>query len=225
MRDTYVYIPGRNKYDKINSACAYQGGPTRTVKVIEDTFGIDIDKFIIVSFYSFIDIVNILGGVTVDINSGEQEWINKYIKEYNQYAGYKENHGLLHTTGKDIKLTAKQTMGYVRVRYSGNGDYERTERQREVLEQLIDKARNASYTKLIKVVNKVANYVGTDFTSDEILSFAANAVNYLDYDIEQMRIPIEGTYKGHFITKETWALEVDFEPNKEALYKKVFGND
>ncbi len=225
MRDIYVYIPGRNKYDKLNSACAYNGGPGRTVKVIEDNFGVKIDNFVIVSFYSFIDIVEALGGVTVDIDKGEQEWINNYIREFNQNSGNGIETGLLLKTGKDIHLTGKQAMGYVRVRFSGNGDYERTERQREVLEQLIQSARNASYLKLIQLINDVANYISTDFTSDELISFAASAVNYLDYDIEQFRVPVEGTYEGHFVTKEMWALEIDFEPNREALLKTIFGNE
>lgn len=223
MRDIYVYIPGRNKYDKINSACAYNGGPTRTVKVVENTFGVNIDNFVIVSFYSFIDIVNALGGVTVDIDSGEQKWINEHIKYFNRNAGYSDTHGQLQYTGKDILLTGKQAMGYVRVRYSGNGDYERTERQREVLEQLIQKARKASYTKLIKLIDKVAGYISTDFTSDELLLFAADAVNYLDYSIEQFRVPIDGTYDGHYVSKDTWALEIELEPNKTALYNTIFG--
>lgn len=225
MRDIYVYIPGRNKYDKINSACAYNGGPTRTVKVVEDNFGVKIDNFVIVSFYSFMEIVNGLGGVTVDINSGEKQWINNHILAYNNFHGYGSTNGMLYQTGKNIKLTGKQAMGYVRVRYSGNGDYERSERQREVLQQLIDKARNAPYTKLIKIIDKVASYVSTDFTSDELIAFAASAVNYLDYTMEEFRVPIDGTYEGHFVTKETWALEIDFEPNREALLKKIFGNE
>jgi len=222
MRDTYVSIPGRSGNDKLNAAYAY-GGPALAVETVEGAFGVRIDHFVSVNFYAFMDIVDALGGVTVDINSGEQKHINNYIAEINALSGLGADNGKLYKTGNDILLTGKQAMGYVRVRYSGNGDYERTERQREVLEQLIEKARTADYSTLVSMLDKVASKVSTDYTMGEITELALNAAKYIDYDISQLRLPADGTYWSG-IYNGTWILDIDFKTNRELLYKTIFDN-
>ncbi len=222
MRDTYVSIPGRSSNTKINAACAYGGGPL-AVKTVESAFGIKIDNFVLVNFYSFMDIVDALGGVDVEINNSEKKYINGYIAQINKKMGKSADSGKLYKTGSSVHLTGKQAMGYVRVRYSGNGDYERTERQREVLEQMIQKARKADYGKLVDILDSVTGNIATDMSSMDILGYAANAGKYLNYDIEQLRIPINGTYKGG-IYKGAWVLRIDFEKNRNALYNAVFGS-
>lgn len=222
MRDTYVSIPGKSTNTKINAACAYGGAPL-AVKTVESTFGIKIDNFIVVNFYSFMDIVDALGGVDVEINNSEKKYVNMYIREINRKNGLSLENGQLTKTGKSVHLTGKQAMGYVRVRYSGNGDYERTERQREVMEQIIKKARTAKYGELIDILDSVTENIATDMTSMELIGYAANAGKYLNYDIEQLRIPVNGTYKGG-IYKGAWVLRIDFKKNRDALYKAVFGS-
>ncbi len=222
MRDTYVSIPGRSTNTKINAACAFGGAPL-AVKTVESAFGIKIDNFVVVNFYSFMDIVDALGGVDVEINSSEKKYINMYIREINRKNKLPLEQGQLTKTGSSVHLTGKQAMGYVRVRYSGNGDYERTERQREVLEQMITKARNANYGDLINILDSVTENTATDMSSMELIGYAANAGKYLNYDIEQLRIPINGTYKGGTY-KGAWVLRIDFNKNRDALYEAVFSS-
>ena len=223
MRDSWVYVPGRNKYAKLNSACAYHGGPTRTVQTIEDTFGVKLDGYAIVSFYTFIKIVDKLGGVNVAINKGELDNINYSIAEVNEHWGIEKTKGYLTKTGKNVHLNGKQTMGYCRCRHSGNGDYERTERQREVLQQLIEKLKDKDISTVYSLFDYVASQVSTDLTQDFITSMLFKAATYLSYDIEQFRVPIDGTCEGHYVNKTTWALEFEVEPNREALAKAIFG--
>lgn len=223
MRDSWVYIPGRNKYDKLNSACAYHGGPARTVKTIENTFGVKLDGYAIVSFYTFIKIVDKLGGVNVEINKGELDNINYSIANVNTSWGIEMTKGFLTKTGKNVHLNGKQTMGYCRCRHSGNGDYERTERQREVLQQLIEKLKGKDISTVYSLFEYVASQVSTDLTQDFITSMLFKAATYLSYDIEQFRVPIDGTCEGHYVNKTTWALEFEVEPNREALAKAIFG--
>lgn len=227
MRDTYVNIPGRKKNDKINAACAY-GGPKLTVKTVEETFGIKIDHFVLVNFYAFIDAVDALGGVTVDISPEEMKTANLYIEEINQKTGKKLDDGKLKKTGV-LKLTGKQAIGYVRNRYdfddtSGeNHDYARTARQREVLGQLIEKAKDASYSTLIDIVDDVAGNMSTDMSNSEILDFAADAASYKDYVVSQSRLPLDGTFKGGNYNG-MWVIRMlDVDANKQALYKSAFG--
>lgn len=222
MRDTYVAIPGRTGNDKINAASAY-GGPALTVETVEGAFGIKIDHFVLVNFYSFMDIVDALGGVEVEINKSERDVLNDYVEEINRVNGHAPDNGKLYTTGDSVLLTGKQAMGYVRNRYSGNGDYERTARQREVLEKVIVKARQANYSTLLSIVDKVASNVSTDYSMTEITKLAMNAANYTDYDISQVRVPVEGSYWGG-IYKGIWILDIDFEANRQALYEAIFDN-
>lgn len=222
MRDTYVAIPGRTGNDKINAASAY-GGPALTVETVEGAFGIKIDHFVLVNFYSFMDIVDALGGVEVEINKSERDVLNDYVEEINRVNGLAPDNGKLYTTGDSVLLTGKQAMGYVRNRYSGNGDYERTARQREVLEKVIVKARQANYSTLLSIVDKVASNVSTDYSMTEITKLAMNAANYTDYDISQVRVPVEGSYWGG-IYKGIWILDIDFEANRQALYEAIFDN-
>ena len=220
MRDTYVAIPGRRGNDKINAAHAY-GGPALAVETVQKAFGIKIDKFVRVNFYSFMDVVDALGGVQLDINSGEKRMMNVYIRQINKVNHLDENDGLINETGENITVTGKQAMGYVRVRYVGDGDYERTLRQRRVLEQIIKKAREADYLTLLNIVDKVAENVSTDYSAAEITKLAMNAGDYRDYEISQLRIPVEGSYWGG-IYHGIWILDIDFEKNRQALYDAVF---
>ena len=221
MRDTYVSIPGKSKKNKINAANAY-GGPALAVKTVEENFGIKIDNVVIVNFYSFMDIVDSLGGVTLDVSEAEMKVMNNYIEEINKQQGLSPDHGKLKKAGKGLKITGRQAMGYVRIRYVGNGDYERTDRQRRVLEQIINKAKTAGVGKLTDLLDKVAGNMSTDMEKSTILSYAANAGKYANYDIKQFRIPIDGTYKGG-VYKGAWVLRIDFDKNKQALYDKIFG--
>lgn len=220
MRDTYVGIPGRRGNDKINAAHAY-GGPALAVQTVEKAFGVKIDKFIRVNFYSFMDIVDALGGVQLNISAAEKKVMNVYIRQINRVNHWNEDSGIMTESGENITLTGKQAMGYVRVRYVGDGDYERTLRQRRVLEQIIKKAREADALTLLNVVDKVAENVSTDFSAGEITKLAMNAAEYKDYEISQLRIPVEGSYWGG-IYKGIWILDIDFEKNRQALYGEIF---
>ena len=81
-RDTYVDIPGHGE-EKLTHAYAY-GGVNLLVETIENNFEIDIQNYAVVDFYSFMDIVDALGGVEVDVHKNEINEINKFIKNKNQ---------------------------------------------------------------------------------------------------------------------------------------------
>lgn len=223
MRDTYVAIPGRTDNEKITHAHAY-GGPELTVKTVEGAFGIKIDNYASVNFYSFIDIVDAFGGVDVDVTESVRTYMNNYIRDMNPRLGCAPEDGILLYSGENIHLSGKQALGYVRVRYTGGGDYMRTERQRVVFEKVIDKARQSNYLKLMNVLNIVASNLTTDYSENEILKLAMKASDYKDYEIVQFRIPIEDTYIGGMYHGR-WVLRIDFEKNRQALYETVFGEE
>ena len=113
------------------------GGPELTVDTVEGAFGIKIDNYASVNFYSFVDIVDTFGGVDVDLTNGEIKYVNFYLREMNMRMGYAPDDGCSLSPGENVHLNGRQALAYSRVRYVG-GDYERTDRQREVFAQIID---------------------------------------------------------------------------------------
>lgn len=221
MRDIYVSIPGRRYPEKLTHAHAY-GGPQLTKDTIEGAFGIKIDHFVSVNFYAFMDVVDALGGIEMDISESERKIMNRYVAQINRLNGMDEDNGKLWDSGENILLTGKQALGYVRNRYSGNGDYERTQRQRRVLGKIIEKAKTASAGQLLDLVDAATGNMSTDYSKMEIMALAADAINYKDYEIVQTRIPVEGTFTTG-IKNGIWRMDINFKKNREALYKAIFG--
>lgn len=221
MRDMFVSIPGRKYPDKLTHAHAY-GGPALTQKTIEGAFGIKIDHFVLVNFYAFMDVVDALGGIELDVTESERKVLNKYVAEINRINGLGEDNGKLWDSGENIRVTGKQALGYVRNRYSGNGDYERTQRQREVLGKIIEEVKTASAGELLDLVDAATGNMATDYSKMEIIALAAEAINYKDYEIKQTRIPVEGTFTTG-VKNGVWRMDINFQKNREALYEAIFG--
>lgn len=224
MRDSWVSVPGSGN-KKINAACA-KGGPKLAVKTVEKNFGVKIDKFVMVNFYTFINVVDALGGVTVDVSANEMKTMNNYINEMNTKWGRDKDENKLTTYGDGMLLNGMQAMGYVRDRYdydatSGEkNDHARTARQREVLGKLIEKAKHTNVVDLLGIIDDVADYVATDMTKDEIVSLAKNSLEYKDYKIEQHRVPVDGSYKGGIFDGK-YKMLIDFEKNKAKLHSWI----
>lgn len=222
MRDCYVSIPGRDGGNRINAANAY-GGPALAIKTIETNFGINIDKFVALDFYAFIDIVDALGGVTLDVNEAERQVMNNYIEVINSDTGIADpNAGKLWKAGNGITVTGKQALGYVRNRYTGNGDFKRTERQREVLDLIIAKVKESNATTLLNVVDAAAGHMSTDYTRSELIGMAANVLDYKDYAVIQNRLPVENSWSYATISGMS-IIKLELEPNRNALISTIYG--
>lgn len=221
MRDVCVSIPGRSGVDKINAAHAYGGAPL-AVQTVETNFGVDIDRYISVNFYAFIDVVDALGGLRLAINEQERVVMNDYISEINRQLGLGVDHGKLYETGNDLPLTGKQVLGYVRNRYTGNGDFARTERQRIVLDKIIEQCKQADVLTLLNVVEAAASYMSTNFEQGELVSFATNAVDYLDYDVITSRLPMDDTWEYARLNGMS-IINIDIGANRKELIRMVYG--
>ncbi|MBQ9993960.1 MAG: LCP family protein, partial [Clostridia bacterium] len=227
MRDTYITIPGRTEPDKLNSAHAY-GGTALAIKTIETNYGIDIDKYVLVDFFAFMDIVDAMGGIGIHVNSErEMNIINDCIREINWKTGDigpsgSDTSGFLTKHG-DVWATGKQALGYVRNRTTGNSDFKRTERQRKVMKQIISTLRKSSAKSIIRVVDAAAGHMSTDYSRLELLTLAASAVDYKDYEIVQYRYPIDGSYQSA-TSRGMAVLSVDFDTNRAALLEGIYGN-
>lgn len=218
LRDIYLKLPSR-KNNRLNAAYAY-GGAKLLIETIEENFRINIGKYISMDFYTFIDIVDALEGVTLNVKEEYIPIINYYIKEINQHTGEEEGNDLLSKPGNYV-LNGKQTLGYVRNRYSGT-DFERTARQREVLQTVFGKIKDLNYKKIIKLSDQVLPQITTNLSKNKIISMILSFPTYRNYEIEQWSIPMEDTFSFVTINKMS-VIGIDFEKNIRELHNRVYG--
>ena len=220
MRDSYVYIPGYGN-SRINAAYAY-GGADLLIDTIETNFKIKIDNYVAVNFFSFMDAVDAVGGVEITVSDAEVRVLNNYVTELNRLEGLPEDTDKLPCGGTYV-LNGKQALGYSRIRYVGNADYERTERQRRVLELMFDKMKNCSLTEITDVLDVVLPEVTTDITEGEMFSLILGmTTDYKDYEVQQYRVPYDGTIQNLTING-AMVLGIDLQVNINNMRRDIYG--
>lgn len=190
---------------------------------IEQNFKIQVDRFAAVDFYAFIDIVDTIGGVTLDVTEEELPVINDYVAEINLLTGEEKSKDQLTEAGA-LLLNGKQTLGYVRDRYVGNNDFERTSRQREVLKKIFDGVKGLRLSEINRLLNVFLPQVTTNFTEGELFSMILDIPAYTKYDFQQWSIPVNGSYKDMRIDRKA-VLSIDFEVNIKELQSRIYNID
>lgn len=204
QRDTYVYIPGYGD-GKLNSAFSLGGVPL-AIQMVEANFGIEVDKYACVDFDSFRKIINVLGGVDMELSIEEMEYINAQIDVNNQLSktefleiDYSKDPQIAHLDGY-------QALWYARNRgaeslggnpaYSFSGDdWDRTQRQRKLLETImLSLKEEASLTDIVEIVNEIGPLVTTNLKKSDITFLVSNCMTYLDYEMIELAIPTEGNW-------------------------------
>ncbi len=219
LRDIYLKIPGY-KNNRINAAYSY-GGANLLMKTIKENFKIEIDKYVSIDFYAFIDAVDSMNGVELEITEKDIPIINYYIQEINRHNGVDESEDLLIKSGSYL-FNGKQTLGFVRNRYNGT-DFKRTERQRVVLQKMFHKIKDLKLNQIKQLLDKVLPRVTTNLSEKKIISLILSLPAYKNYEIVQWNIPMEGTFK--FLTIDRMSvIQIDFEANLEELHQKVYGD-
>lgn len=218
LRDSYVNIPGYGM-QRINHS--YQmGGPALLIQTIEENFKIGIDYYASVDFFAFMDIIDCVDGVEITVTDEEVQWVNAYVAELNSILGDPEGDGYISGAGT-LTMTGKQALAYSRIRYVGT-DFARTERQRTVLNAVIDKLKGANPIQLFRVVNTVLPDVDTDMDDHAMTMTLFKAITYLGYDIEQFRVPMDGTWWNEDAGGQE-VLGMDFAANIAGLQNTIYG--
>ena len=222
LRDMYVEIPG---YDgnRLNAAYAY-GGPALLCETIEQNFGIEVNRYVLVNFQAFASLVDAVGGVDLEVTNEEVQWINAYLNEYNLLEGREMTTDYLDASlSGEIHLNGPQALAYSRNRYIGT-DFGRTERQRKVLNAVIKKLPIAFAANQNELIEELFPNLTTNLTQTEVFRLSMDAGKLLSYEILQMVIPAEGTYTNASIRGMS-VLEVDFEANKAIIQKEIYGKE
>ena len=201
MRDSYVTIEGHGD-DKINHAYAF-GGPQLAIKTLNENFDLNIDDFVAVNFTTLPKIIDMLGGVTIDITSEEVSHIP----------------GI--DTAGTYTLTGEQALAYSRIRYASGGDYVRTDRQRTVLSKVFEKILSINFTQYPSLLSEILPMVQTNLDYSEILNLGNEVLKMRVTTLEQERFPRDGYCEGKMIDK-IYYLTFDKENTVQQLHDYIF---
>ena len=218
MRDMYVPIMGYSD-NRINASYMF-GGMGLLDDVIEDDFGIHIDGNVEVDFEGFLEAFAVIGDLEIELKQEEADYLNQYGIWLDQNT---DNFGWELKEGKNV-MNPDQVLAYARIRHVGNSDWERTERQRNVLTKAFQKARQSDLGTLIKLANQVFPCLTTDLTISEILTFVKTVYTSGIDNLESYRLPVEDTYTSETIRGMS-VLVPDLYQNSIYLQHYVYGTD
>lgn len=220
LRDIYVGIPGVSEGDRLNAAYAY-GGADLLMKTVEQNFKIKVDKYAAVDFFSFIDLVDRVGGVTINISDAEVKVANEYVNEINRLKGLPADDGIYTKSGEQ-KVTGKQALGYARIRYVGNADWGRTDRQRTVLNQVFDKIKGMNLSQMNDLLNNLLPEITTNVSKGELFSMILSVPTYSKYQIDSWSVPQPGAYSSARI-RGMDVLNLNFDSCIQQMKTRIYG--
>ena len=220
LRDIYVDIPG-HEGNRLNAAYAY-GGPELLMETLEENFDIEVNRYMLVNFQAFANLVDAVGGVNLELSNEEVQYVNGYLVEYNQLEGRPEGTDYLDSSlSGTIHLNGPQALAYCRNRYIGS-DFARTERQRKVVAAAVKNAPLALVANGSELIEGVMSNITTNLTKTELSGLMMQAPMMITYDMVSGSIPLDGTYSNANI-RGMAVLEVDFEANKQYIREEIYG--
>ncbi|GAA0272906.1 hypothetical protein GCM10008922_34370 [Faecalicatena contorta] len=207
-------------YDKANAAYSY-GGPEEAIALLNRNFDLDIQKYMSVNFNALADVIDLLGGIELELTDEEVYWTNGYCTETSRVVG-RTTTDLTHA-GKNT-LDGIQAVSYARIRYTDGDDFKRAERQRLVLQQVVEKAKTASLSTLNKIIDQVLPQVSTNLSTGDFVGLAASAAKY---QLGEMKgFPFDVTTAEDVIGLEgSYVVSIGFADNVQQLHKFLFDED
>lgn len=209
LRDLYVQIPGYQD-NKMNSAYP-AGGMELLNETLELNFGVQVDGNVEVNFFDFADVIDLLGGVDMELRQDEAYYINMTAK------GTPVSAGLMHLNGE-------QALQYSRIRHlDPDADFSRTGRQRKVINALIEKFRNTKLTTLLGLLDDLLPMITTDMTNSEIIGYATDLFPMLsECTIVSQRVPADGHF--YYATiRQMSCVVADMDAAREMLRQTILG--
>ncbi len=207
MRDLYADIPEHGVH-KLNYAFAAGGGELLE-ETLEDNYEIEIDNYAVVDFDAMAKIVDIVGGVEMEISDDECYWLNGYLNSMEAWDDYLPG-------GGTYVLNGNQAVAYMRIRFVGNNDYQRTQRQRDILKGIFDKLGDLSPVQFLELANTIFEEVEHNFSLLAIINLLSLVPGLPDYELEESRIPYDDLYYS-----QNEMLVPDFEATIARLHEEL----
>ncbi len=230
QRDTYVYIPGYG-YNKLNASYNF-GGAKLSIQTIEANFGVKVDRYAVVDFDSFIKIIDTLGGIDIELTQDEIDYINYQLyknKQSDTPTTITDTPGIVHLTGQEALWYARNrglSTDEEAIGIDGD-DWDRTSRQRKLLETIFTSMKNADLGQIVSIVTSVGPLVTTNLKKDEITALASHALTYLKYNVEQYYVPETGLwyYDDNTLINGSYSSTIkisDLDAQRMAFAKFIF---
>ena len=210
MRDLYVQIPGYMD-NRLNVAYRY-GGTDLMNETFKVNFGLEIDGNVMVDFDEFTDIIEILGGVTLEISSAEAKYMNaRSDNSFKAGVNY---------------MNAEDALTFTRMRYAAGGDYGRTDRQRRVLMAIAESFRDADLVTIFNVIDQVLPHIVTNLTDAQIIEYATAGLTILGNGgtMDTLRIPQDDAHYNANI-RGMAVLVPNLEACREDLREFIYDNE
>lgn len=214
FRDTLVNVPGYGEA-KLNAAMAF-GGKDLLIDTIKQTYDINIDKYVIINFWGFEEIIDQIGGLEIDVKDYQLKELNKYIGE--STGG---NDCPVEEAGLQL-LNGKQALSYSRIRKGVGDEFERTERQREVLFKVAEKIRETNPAKYLGIMNSMLDYISTNIDPLEAINMAYTIYTFPSLETKQIHIPLTNLSDTIDYKNIGSVFIMDKEQNTEVLHNFIF---
>ena len=219
-RDTLL-LQADGGYSKANAAYN-RGGPEEAISLLNRNFDLDIRNYVSVNFNALVDVIDALGGLEIELTQEEAYYSNGYAAETSRVVG-QEMVKIDEVAGTQL-LDGVHAVSYARIRYTTGNDFKRTERQREVLEKTMEKAKKADIFTLNKIVDKVFPQISTSLSITDMLGFVSNIMEY--NVVETTGFPYALTtseeVRDH---KGSYVVPIDFVGNVTKLHQNIFAED
>ena len=213
----------KGQYDWLTHTFRY-GGADLMMREIRECFKIDVQHYVRANIYTFMQLVDSVGGVDIELTQAETDYIN------HPEGTYGESHiremgvaAQIQTVVPGVNhLNGATAMLYARCRYIDN-DWHRVERQRNVIQAAIYQTQYLNILELNSMLDHVLPMVRTNLTEKEITSLMLLAPRYQGITLEQMTIPADGTYGSMIGMGGRSMFSVDFNQNAKILQCFIYG--
>jgi LCP family protein required for cell wall assembly len=199
MRAMYVAIPGRG-WSMLNHSYAW-GGADLLLQTIEDNLRIKIDDYMVVNFSGFTKAIDAVGGVTITLTSAEAK-----------YLGLSEGAN---------RMNGATALNYARIRKI-DSDFERTGRQRKVIEALIQETRSLNITQMTNLAEALLPLVRTNLSNTQLISLMTKMLSARNYPVDQLMLPLK-EHREMIYVRKMEMYRFDFGKTIETLHTFIYG--
>jgi LCP family protein required for cell wall assembly len=218
LRDMYVKIPGHGS-TRLNAAYVY-GGADLMLQTLKNNFGIEPDAYVEVYFSRMAALFDAIGGVEVNVSKREVTQANLIMRAYNVRMGKRQTDGFIKKSGLQT-LTGKQALCFSRIRKI-DSDFERTNRQRTVVEAAFHKIMTLSWDQIGELVLDNLDNVNTNLSGEDAIRLIPMALSAKDATFEELHIPIDAGYASKRINGMA-VLVPNLKKNVAALDAFLYG--
>lgn len=230
LRDTVVELPN-GRQNRLNVAYSYNGFESLQT-TLKKNFNISVDYYVSFNFFSFVDIVDAVGGLDIELSAAELDVINFYLLETNEIFNRPKGTDNLPLKPDTYHLNGYQALGYARNRYSpglgyqSGSDFVRTTRQRKVISMIVDKIKDMSFSEIDNLLNVALPKVTTNMSRSLIKQLTLKLPIFLTYNVDGFNVPQDGFWHYDHVDlggdTPASVIQADKKACIEALYQKIY---